>query len=118
MKIIGRILIILVVAMAIVGAAFAFSHTSAAAQLGGGGEHGAERFPGEALPDNFDRSQFAGGRPERGFGERDGRNPSHENGSLFNLAGLLKNLVIISVIVLAITLIDTLAGRRRKKATT
>ncbi len=113
MKMIGRILIILIAALVIVGATMAFAKTDAASQMGGGQKDG--RFPtnGEVerndLGDNLGEGGFQRGHNHEGGEGRGG----------FNIATQVKNLAVIGAIVLVVALISRLnlqKWRKRKSA--
>jgi hypothetical protein len=105
MAILGRIFIILTAALVVVGATIAFVGNSNSAGFPGAGERPGEPTfvtdagqdhtavatrPGDTLPSE----QFSG-RPHR---------EGHDSPSLFGIVGVFKNLAIIGVIVMLVTL--------------
>ncbi|MCB9423219.1 MAG: hypothetical protein H6667_25710 [Ardenticatenaceae bacterium] len=123
MKIIGRTLIILAVALVVVGAAIGFSRSGIAAQLIPGGR--GDAFTGRGLPgdDNqvFPGGAFDGQRPPEGFnrGEfsRGGERHGDRSGALgiFSFLSLGRYLLTISVIVVVVVLIDRLFSRWKRR---
>ncbi len=124
MKIIGRILIILAVALIVVGAAYAFVQTDMAAQLlpgGRGGEFAEGGFPeGEHL-DRGARPEFQegnfNGQPPQGEFMRGGRHDGRSGGTLgfFSFLSMGRHLLTIGVIVLVVVMIDWLSSRRKRR---
>lgn len=114
MKIIGRILIILLAASVVVGAAWALTRNGANAQLApgeartrpGGDFNGERLVPGQA-PDGFNPNQRPEGLREGGFDR--GRQ------SGFLPIGWIKNFVLIAIIVAVVVFIEFVMDRRRRK---
>lgn len=104
MRTLGRILIILLAALVVVGAAVVLVDNGL---IGGQTSAGLD---GErpALAGREDGERPAGGREGRGFGERDGER-GRSGGSF--VAGLLKNLGTIALIVTGVVLGQWLWGR-------
>jgi uncharacterized membrane protein len=102
MKTIGRIIIILVAALVVVGVTLAITNSAGASQSTGrfsGGEH---------IRSN--NGNFVPGRhPEGGFDREHGG-----GGSVFG--SLLMRFVMVSIIVLIFLVIERIAGRIRKKS--
>ncbi len=112
MKTIGRILIILAVALVVSGVFWVLTGSGQAASAGFFGEERIrpEGFqPGGNFAPQGDFAPREGGR-EGGFerGERDG--------GFFNPFGLLKTLIPVSVIVAVVVLIERFATGRRIRA--
>ncbi len=107
MKIFTRTALILVAAMLVVGLFYALVQSPWGTALGTGGHHGEDgahaSFVGGARPEGFagrERPEGFAGHEERGA-------------SLFGLAEVLKNLIIVAVIVMLITLGSRLFRNRR-----
>lgn len=107
MKLIGRTIIILIAALVVVGATFAYGRSGYA----GGGR---ERFPtqGDAAAQDSSAGQpgFDPAAPGAGSGEfRRGEGPGgrdHNRGpSLFGVGEIVKDLLIIGIIVAAVSLV-------------
>jgi uncharacterized membrane protein len=125
MKLIGRIAIILFAALAVVGATMAFAQTGAAAGLAGGRPGGdRDRFigaesgvqPGESGRRGTGAGVFPPGegrRPMPGGAFRRGDHHGRMEGGAAGLAGLLKSLATIGLIVLGVALFERLLRRRR-----
>lgn len=109
MKIIGRILIILLAAALVVGAAWALTRNGANAQFAPGG-------PGETRfrPDgDFNGEGFVPGpRPE---GLREGGFDRDRHGSGLIPFGWIKNVVLIAIIVAVVVFVEFVMDRRRMK---
>ena len=115
MKTIGRVLVILLAALVVVGAIGALVNNGVIGGQGPGGREG-ERPGFGALEDNDGQGRESGQRPEGDFGEREGTHD--EPGGSF-LPGLLKNLGVITLIVAGIVLAQKLwlrVRRRREKS--
>ena len=109
MKIIGRILIILAVALVVVGAVYGITQLLPGDQLPGGqGERGAE-FDGDR-PANFERPdgdfEGMGARPEGGEG--------HGEQASWSFRETLKNLAVVGVVTLIVGLISMAWNRLRR----
>jgi hypothetical protein len=106
MKTLGRILIILVVFALIMGL------TYVAVNAAGNSLAGAPRFENGERPSPPDGQFQPGQRPE-GFEERE----RDEGGSLFGLmGGFVKNIVIISMVVVLIAVPRSLMRNRKRAA--
>ena len=114
MKIIGRILIILLAASVVVGAAWALTRNGANAQFAPGearfrpdGDSDGQGFAPGQLPDGFSPGQRPEGFREGGFdrGRRGGFLP----------LGWIKNIGLIAVIVAVIVFVEYVMDRRRRK---
>ncbi|MCA9935529.1 MAG: hypothetical protein H6662_07970 [Ardenticatenaceae bacterium] len=112
MKWVGRTIIILLAAMIVVAAAFAFSRSDLAAQLlpggSGRGEFARGEFPEGVRPELPDE----GGFPDRHEGEF---RPDGREGGSFRWFSTLKNLGIIGVIVLIVVVLQWTWGYLRRK---
>lgn len=142
MKLIGRILLILVAALAVVGATIGLARTSVGSTLFAGRERfGERRLGGRSFTGDFNNGNFAQANPGQANGTNNGFNnvPSQtgaaapgqqrfnrgnfpggfERGgrsgaSLFGLTEVIGNLVIMSVIVAIVVLGARLVGGRRR----
>lgn len=116
MKTLGRTLIILLAAFIVIGATVALANAGLLSNFsrfpGERGEFG-EFEPGEFPQGEFQRpndGDFAEGfRPEHGPGGREGG-----GGRGFNLFSWIKNLAIISVIVVIVVGLERLFARKRR----
>lgn len=124
MKTVGRIFLILAVALVVVGAAYGLAQTGVLQNLTGGrgeffelegGEGGRLRGPQAGFEPRFrpggegDLEQFGQARPER-FGDR-----GRAGGGVFGFGEVIKNLVIISVIVVAVVTLTLAADWLRRR---
>jgi hypothetical protein len=100
MRTIGRILVILLAALVVVGAIGALVNNGLIAGQGSSGREG-ERPHFGTLEDGDGQGRAIGQRPEGDFGEREGGRG--ESGGSF-LPGLLKNLGVIALIVALVVL--------------
>jgi hypothetical protein len=98
MKIFTRTVLILVAAMLVVGLFYALVQSPWGAALGAGGHHGEDGH----------HASFVGGERPEGFARHEGR-----GASLFGLAEVLKNLTIVAVSVILITLGSRFIRNRR-----
>ncbi len=102
MKFIGRTLIILLAALAVVGATMALAGNNTAGSFGEAGPH-------QGFEQNGTNAQGGFQPPARGGFER-GRG---EGGGLLRAGELLKSMIVIGVIVLIVAPIASLLRRRK-----
>lgn len=127
MKIVGRIVIILAVALVVVGGAAAFSKSDWAARfvpgfvVGRGSELGDGRFPDKERLPQFNlrgdhTGDFADGFPE-GLNRNEFRHGGERAGSfgIFGFMGVVRNLLTIGIIVLLVVAVDRLFVSRKAK---
>lgn len=111
MKTIGRILIILLAALVVVGAVGTLVNNGVIGGQGPGGREG-DRPDFGARDDDDGRGREIRHRPEGDFGEREGGRGEPDG---FFLPGLLKNLGIITLIVALVVLSQKLWSRVRRR---
>jgi len=109
-KIIVRILVILLAASIVVGAAWALTRNGTNAQFAPGGDFGGEGFVPGQPPQGFGQGQ----RPE---GFRDGGFDRGRRGGFLPF-GWIRNIGLITVIVVVVVFVDYLIDRRRIKRIT
>lgn len=117
MKIIGRILIILLAATLVVGAAWALTRNGANAQFAPGelrsrpgGDANSQQFVPGQPPDGFNPGQRPEGGRDDGF--------DRGRGGGFLPFGWIKNIVLIAVIVAVVVFVEFVIDRRRLKRIT
>ncbi len=120
MKIIGRTLVILVIAMLVVGATIAFSHSSMASRLApnspnSGFEHQGEINRGsEGMENDASQGGFSEANSQGDFQGGMGKGRRSEEG--FDWSTWLKNLSIIGAIVLGAVLLGRVRFHKRSRA--
>ncbi|HOU40799.1 MAG TPA: hypothetical protein PK829_05985 [Promineifilum sp.] len=109
MKLLGKIVVILMAALMVVGGTLALEKNGALSSLtaGGAGEQG------EGAPADFDGAFAPGQRPERGDGDFGGEGGRDGAGSLMSIG---RNLGTIAAIVAGVALLGWLA-RQTSQAT-